>query len=124
MSYLRVHGRFEVFMYQEESYPNIRILEIGERQQCKIQLPVDVDISSVRVVRYQSRVCSLAKVSSLVSLLSFLMAANTTVDDIPTLAYSLPGFSLTKPALTIKGEKSWKSASRPPSWKSVQVSKT
>ena len=87
-------------------------------KQCKIQLPVDVYVSHVLVVLYQSRVCSLAKVSLLFSLLSFLMAANTIVDDIPTLAYSLPSFLLTKPALIIKGEKSQKSVSRPPSWKS------
>ena len=31
--YLKIHGIFDDFMYQEGSYPNIRILKIGEGQQ-------------------------------------------------------------------------------------------
>ena len=66
---------------------NIRILEIGKRQQCQNQLPVDVYLSRVRVAQCQqcqSRVTSLAKGSSLLSLLSFLMNADAIFDDIPT----------------------------------------
>lgn len=96
MTYLRVHGRFHDFMHQEGRYPNIRILE-----------------------HCQSLECSLAKVSSLLSLLSFLMVANSIFDDIAT--YSVPGSSLKKPALKIKGQdktrENRKSASRPASWK-------
>ena len=65
---------------------------------------------------FVSSACSFANVSSLLSLLSFLVDANTIFDDIST--YSVTDFSLAKPALTIKGEvsESRKSASCPPSW--------
>ena len=33
LSYLRIYGLFDDFMYQEESCPNIRILKIGERME-------------------------------------------------------------------------------------------
>ena len=51
-SYFRIHDLFYDFVYQEGSYPNVRILEIGERQHCKNQLPGHVSVSRVRVTKF------------------------------------------------------------------------
>ena len=89
---------------------DIQILEIqGERQQCNLNFRL---MFTYRVFlspgRCQFRLCSLNIFSSLLPLLSFLMFANTIVDDNPT--YSEPDFSLKKLALAIVGEESRKSA--------------
>ena len=49
ISYLRIYGLFDDFMYQEESCPNIRILKIGERmeQPQKNRHLVDIYVSFV-----------------------------------------------------------------------------
>ena len=62
-----------------------------------------------------ARACSFASISSLLSLLDFVMGMNTKLHDIRT--YYVLDFLQTKAPLTIKGEESRKSTTRPPSWK-------
>ena len=98
-------GLFDDLMYQEGSYPTSKYWKLATDNNAKFDFWL---MFTCRVFlspgRCQSRLCSLNKFSSLFSLLSFLMFANTIVDNNPT--YSEPDFSLTKSALAIVEEES------------------
>ena len=60
-----------------------------------------------------SQMCSLASISLLLSLITFLMVTNTLLDNIST--YAVLDFLQTKAALAVKAGESWKSATCLPS---------